>query len=267
MFYRGFMNILLTNDDGIGCEGLLRLTEELRSQTRHKIYVLAPDSDRSGVSQAISIKKPLRLKAHGPDTWVCSGTPADCVILASLGGLPVKPDLLISGINAGPNLGTDIVYSGTAAAARQGALHHIPSIALSLAGFTPPLYWERAVSFAVTRLDELIRLWTEDIFINVNIPNTPEGPAGMAITFPSRKRYHDNLIPFDAPDGCTYCFINPGPTKSENDPGSDWEAVSQNLVSVSPVYLYPVVRLDRCAVAPPYEGVAPRTEKRGVRMG
>jgi 5'-nucleotidase len=261
------MNILLTNDDGIGCEGLLRLAEELRSQNRHKIYVLAPDSDRSGVSQAISLKKPLRLKAHGPDTWVCSGTPADCVILASMGGLPVKPDLLISGINAEPNLGTDIVYSGTAAAARQGALNHIPSIALSLAGFTHPLYWETAVSFAVTRLDELIRLWTEDIFINVNIPNIPEEPAGMAVTFPARRQYDDNLVSFDAPDGYTYCFVNPGPSKCKNDPGSDWEAVFRNQVSVSPIYLHPAVRLDRCAAAPPYEGVAPRTEKNGVRMG
>ncbi|MDR3167160.1 MAG: 5'/3'-nucleotidase SurE [Treponema sp.] len=261
------MNILLTNDDGIGCEGLLMLAEELRRQNRHKIYVLAPDSNRSGVSQAISINKPLQIKAHGPDTWVCSGTPADCVIVASLGGLPVKPDLLISGINAGPNLGTDIVYSGTAAAARQGALHHIPSIALSLAGLALPLYWEGAVFFAVTRLDELIRLWTEDIFINVNIPNTPEGPAGMAVTFPSRRQYNDNVVSFDAPDGCTYCFINSGPVISENGPGSDWDAISRNLVSVTPVYIYPATRMDRCAAAPPHEGVAPCPETGGVCMG
>jgi 5'-nucleotidase len=178
-----------------------------------------------------------------------------------LGGLPFKPELLISGINAGPNLGTDIVYSGTAAAARQGALHHIPSIALSLAGFTPPLYWDEAVSFAAARLDALIDLWTEDIFINVNIPNTPGGPDGMVVTFPSRRQYQDGLVSFDAPDGYTYCFINSGPVESENDPGSDWEAVSRNLVSASPVYLHPVVRSDRCAVAPPHGAVAPRQEK------
>jgi 5'-nucleotidase len=187
--------------------------------------------------------------------------------VASLGGLPVKPDLLISGINAGPNLGTDIVYSGTAAAARQGALHHIPSIALSLAGLALPLYWEGAVFFAVTRLDELIRLWTEDIFINVNIPNTPEGPAGMAVTFPSRRQYNDNVVSFDAPDGCTYCFINSGPVISENGPGSDWDAISRNLVSVTPVYIYPATRMDRCAAAPPHEGVAPCPETGGVCMG
>jgi 5'-nucleotidase len=261
------MNILLTNDDGIGCEGLLRLAEELRRKTGHRIYAVAPDSDRSGVSHAISIKKPLRIQAFGPDTWVCSGTPADCVIAAFLGALPFKPELVISGINAGPNLGTDIVYSGTAAAARQGGLFRIPSIALSLAGFTSPLYWDRAVSFAVTRLNELLRLWTEDIFINVNIPNGPEEPAGMAVTFPARRRYHDTVASFDAPDGAAYCFVNPGPVESEDDPGSDGEAVSRNLVSVSPVYLYPVVRLDRCAAAPACGGVAPRPEKSGVPAG
>jgi 5'-nucleotidase len=181
--------------------------------------------------------------------------------MASLGGLPFKPELLISGINLGPNLGTDIIYSGTAAAARQGALHHIPSIALSLAGFTPSLYWDEAVSFVAVRLDTLIDLWTEDIFINVNIPNTPGGPDGMAITFPSRRQYHDNLVSFDAPDGYTYCFINSGPVESENDPGSDWEAVSRNLVSVSPIYLYSVVRGDLCIAAPPYGAVAPRRDK------
>jgi 5'-nucleotidase len=260
------MNILLTNDDGIGCEGILRLAEELRRKTGHTIYVLAPDSDRSGVSQAISIKKPLRLKAQGPDTWVCSGTPADCVVAAFLGGLPVKPDILLSGINAGPNLGTDLIYSGTAAAARQGGLYHVPSIALSLAGFTSPLYWDQAVAFAVTQLDELIRLWTADVFINVNIPNNPEGPAGMAVTFPSRRQYNDDMVSFNAPDEYTYCFVRPGIPKSESDPGSDGEAVSRNLVSVSPVYLYPVVRLDRCAAAPAHEGVAPRP-KSGVPMG
>ncbi|MFP3089078.1 5'/3'-nucleotidase SurE [Treponema sp. TIM-1] len=261
------MNILLTNDDGIGCEGLQRLAEGLRRGTGHKIYVLAPDSDRSGVSNSISLNQSIRIKAQGPGTWVCTGTPADCVMAASLGCLPIKPELLISGINAGPNLGTDIVYSGTAAAARQGALHHIPSIALSLAGLTPPLYWDGAVSFAVAQLDALIELWEEDIFINVNIPNTPQGPDGMAITFPTRRHYQDKLVSFDAPDGYTYCFINSGFIENENDPGSDWEVVSRNLVSVSPVYLYPVVLGDRGAVVPPHKAVIASLEKSGTPMG
>jgi 5'-nucleotidase len=185
----------------------------------------------------------------------------------SLGYLPVKPELIISGINAGPNLGTDIVYSGTAAAARQGALHHIPAIALSLAGLTPPLYWDGAVSFAITRLDALIDLWEEDIFINVNIPNTPEGPNGMAVTFPTRRWYRDTLVSFDAPDGYSYCFINSGPVESENEPGSDWEAVSRNLVSVSPVYLYPVVPGNRDAVVPSDKAAVSRPEKNDLPAG
>jgi 5'-nucleotidase len=255
------MNILLTNDDGIGCEGILRLAEELRRKTSHRIYVVAPDSNRSGVSHAISLRTPVKLKARGPDTWVCTGSPADCVTVASLGALSVKPDLLISGINLGPNLGTDIVYSGTAAAARQAALHDIPAIALSLASMEAPLYWDGAVSFAVTRLEELFRLWEEDTFLNVNIPNLDGGVRDMVITFPVRRRYKDGLITYTAPDDYTYCFIDSGPVRNDEERGSDWDAVSKNLVSVSPVYIHPVVRKDLCAGAPLYAGVGPREKK------
>jgi 5'-nucleotidase len=183
-------------------------------------------------------------------------------MVVSLGALSFKPDLLISGINLGPNIGTDIVYSGTAAAARQAALHNIPAIALSLASLEAPLYWEGAVSFAVNRLEELLRLWEEDTFLNVNIPNL-DGEAGdMVITFPVRRRYHDGLITYKAPDEYTYCFIDSGPVKNEEEGGSDWDAVSRNLVSVSPVYLHPVVRNDLCAGAPRHAGVGPREKKR-----
>jgi 5'-nucleotidase len=166
----------------------------------------------------------------------------------TLGGLPVKPDLVLSGINAGPNLGTDLIYSGTAAAARQAALHGIPGIALSLAGMPPePLLWDSAVSFAVEKLEELAGLWREDTFLNVNLPNISGSPLGMLITFPAVRRYNDSLIFFTAPDGSDYCFVKGGVIITEPEPGSDFDAVSRNYASLSPVFIHPVVRRDHCA--------------------
>jgi 5'-nucleotidase len=164
---------------------------------------------------------------------------------------------VVSGINKGANLGTDIVYSGTAAAARQGSFHGLPSIAFSLAG-EGPFYWEPAVCFVVEQLEALIAPWKAGTFINVNIPNSPRGPEGIRTTFPSLRIYHDGVSLFDAPDGRKYCFINAGAVWAEPEKGSDWDAVSQNYVSVSPVYVHPVVGRDLCPGAPEYAAVALR---------
>jgi 5'-nucleotidase len=251
------MNILLTNDDGIESEGLQKLATALRKQTRHAVYVLAPDANRSGVSHSIAfMASPTRLISRGPDTWSCSGNPADCVIMALLGALHIPIDLVVSGINAGANMGTDIVYSGTAAAARQAALFHVPGIALSLDG-DAPYHWDEAVAFSVEHLEEFAALWKDDIFVNVNIPNTAK-PVGIARTFPSIRNYHDAISVYDAPDGKRYCFAALGDVTAEIDAGSDHDAVLRNLVSVSPVYIHPVVRADLCETAPAYAAVVPR---------
>jgi 5'-nucleotidase len=162
-------------------------------------------------------------------------------MMALLGVLPVKPDLVVSGINEGANIGTDIVYSGTAAAARQAGLYQVPAVALSLAG-SKPFYWERAVTYAVEHLEEFAGFWKPDTFVNVNIPNTEEGPCGMATTVPAIRLYHDGVSVFDAPDGMTYCFVKPGDITAKPESDSDQDAVSRNLVSISPVFVYPVVR-------------------------
>jgi 5'-nucleotidase len=251
------MNILLTNDDGIDSEGLQKLAAVLRKQTRHAVYVLAPDANRSGVSHAIAFMSgPMRLTSRGTDTWSCSGNPADCTIMALLGALHIQIDLVVSGINAGANMGTDIVYSGTAAAARQAALFHVPGVALSLDG-DAPYHWDAAAAFAVEHLEEFVAIWKDDIFVNVNIPNTPK-PDGMVRTFLSIRNYHDAISLYDAPDGNRYCFAVLGDVTAEIDAGSDHDAVLRNLVSVSPVYIHPVVRADLCETAPVYAAVTPR---------
>jgi 5'-nucleotidase len=253
------MNILLTNDDGIDAEAFLDFADALKTGTSHTVYIIAPDSNRSGVSSALSlIHRHVRVVHRAENTWACSGTPVDCVCVGILGALPVKPDLVISGINAGPNIGTDLIYSGTAAAARQAALAGIPGIAVSLNGRAGTFRWKQAIDYTVAALPELEAFWTHDVFINVNIPNKPEGPLGSRVTFPSIRQYNDSLTIGTDGDGHLSCMLQAGNFYTEPEPGSDWDAVLRNYVSVSPVFLHPVVRRDRCAGVPEYAGVGPR---------
>jgi 5'-nucleotidase len=236
------MRILLTNDDGINSQGLSLLAQALR-EAGHRVFVVAPDSDRSGVSHSISfLRGPCKLTGKGKDTWACSGTPADCVVVASLGGVPELeglPDLVVSGINRGANIGTDIVYSGTAAAARQGGLCGIPSVALSLVE-GGAWHWETAVNFSLKHLAEIIVFWKPETFVNVNIPNIGEEPGGLVSTFPSLRCYNDCVDPYEARDGGRYCFSKAGEIGTWPESGSDWDAVSRSLVSMSAVFIHPV---------------------------
>jgi 5'-nucleotidase len=249
------MNIVLTNDDGLSCPGILRLAELLRSRTSHEIFVLAPDSNRSGVSHAVSLNRPVRIVKKAERTWTCSGTPADCVMTACFGGLGIKPDLVLSGINAGANLGTDIIYSGTAAAARQAGLCGVPGIALSLCAFEEPFFWDQAVEFSVAHLEELRALWASGLFINVNIPNIPDGSGKMAFTFPSKRQYQDRLVVLNADASISAAsaedviagrapeadiLIDFGDIETEPEEGSDCDAVDRGLVAVSQVFLHPL---------------------------
>jgi len=242
------MRILLTNDDGINSPGLRLLADRLR-EVGHKVVVVAPETDQSGVSHAIAFfARPCKFTAIAEDTWSCGGSPGDCVAVALLGGLPElfslpdsPPDMVISGINRGANLGTDIVYSGTAAAARQGALHNIPSIALSLIE-GDEWYWDMAVGFAVERLDEIKAYWKPDSFVNVNIPNRREKPRALVHAFPSFRYYNDSIEIYHAPDGCRYCFARTGKVASRPEHGSDDTVTTENNASVSEIYIHPVLR-------------------------
>jgi len=241
------MKILLTNDDGINSPGLRLLAERLR-KTGHKVVVVAPEGEQSGVSHAIAFfRTPCKLTAIAGDTWSCGGSPGDCVAVALLGGLPEEftlphspPDVVLSGINRGANLGTDIVYSGTAAAARQGALHNIPSVALSLIE-GDEWYWDMAVDFAVERLDEIKAYWKPDSFVNVNIPNRREKPHALVHAFPSFRYYNDSIEIHHAPDGHRYCFARTGKVASRPEHGSDDAVTAENNASVSEIYIHPVL--------------------------
>jgi 5'-nucleotidase len=235
------MNILLTNDDGFESPGILLLAAALR-ESGHRVTVVAPDRDRSGVSHSISfLDNSLVLKPRGPDTWSCSGVPVDCVVTAILGEISARPDLILSGINRGANLGTDLLYSGTAAAARQGSFFEIPSVALSLVECPEGLfYWDKAVQFSLLHLEEWITQWKSGTFVNVNLPNTPQGPGGTAPAFPSRRQYHDSVKILDAPNGDRYCFFCAGEVTVIRQDGSDQDVVSRNLAAVSLIWAHPV---------------------------
>lgn len=266
------MRILLTNDDGISSPGILMLAAGLR-EAGHRVFVVAPASNQSGVSHSISfINGPCKLTEIDRDTWICQGTPVDCIVTGLLGGIPElsilpavqmengagsPPDAVISGINRGANLGTDIVYSGTAAAARQGALCGIPSLALSLTE-SAEWNWEMAVVFVVEQLTEMMACWKPDSFVNVNIPNRRELPDSLVHGFPSLRYYNDHMERYHAADGSVYCFSRPGDISPslENgavpgsqsvrvdarpERGSDWDAVENNNASISEIFVHPVL--------------------------
>jgi 5'-nucleotidase len=242
------MRLLLTNDDGINSPGLLLLAAALR-EAGHRVFVLAPLADRSGVSHSITfLKKPRRINQVENDTWSCDGTPGDCGVIGLMGGLPEGApfDAIVSGINRGANLGTDIVYSGTAAAARQGALCNIPSLALSLLEGAPSRegdawYWDMATAFVAERFAEMMAFWKPGCFVNVNIPGQKETPLGLVHAFPSLRYYNDSIEIYYAPDGQRYCFAKSGKINAKPEKGSDWEVVGGSNASISDILIHPVL--------------------------
>ncbi|MDR0908478.1 MAG: 5'/3'-nucleotidase SurE [Spirochaetaceae bacterium] len=243
------MNLLLTNDDGIECKSFLQFAESIRkARPQDRLFVLAPHKNRSGISHAlVGLHEDLEVLPKGPAAWSCSGSPADCVGVALMGGLStlskapdgeiIMPDMVIAGINVGANLGTDLIFSGTAAAARHGALYGVPSVALSLCGhWNEEFYWDRAISYSIEHLDEYKALWEENYFINVNLPNSKEPYKDSIMTFPSIRRYTDSIGFVDE----TTCRLQWGEIVTTPEAGSDWDAIIKGKVSVSKIFLHPV---------------------------
>ncbi len=230
------MRILLTNDDGVDSRGLVLLEERLRED--HDIWVVAPDSDRSGCSHAVTLDRPTRVRRIGEQRLTCSGSPADCVLVAHLGIVPKSIDLVLSGINHGPNLGTDTIYSGTAAAARQGALEGTPSAALSLYGFGEPYDFSAAVEWVAHHVDGLTGAWMPGTYLNVNFPRSGSLES-VRITAPCRRAYRDRLETHESPRGDLYCFLGGELPGAEDDATTDYQAVEEGLVSLSAIEIHP----------------------------
>jgi 5'-nucleotidase len=231
------MRFLLTNDDGIDSPGLRMLAEKLSAA--HEVWIVAPESERSACGMSISIRRPVRVAQRGPREFATDGTPVDCVMTGLLRVIPDEIDAVISGINRGPNLGTDILYSGTVAAARQGALLGKPSFALSLFDERQEFDYTQAALFAAREIPRFVAHWSEDHFLNINFPATAVPPYTSAVTIPGRRVYGDSYRTFSAPDGGLYCFLEGDLVACRDEAGSDFNAVSDGLVSISALAVHP----------------------------
>lgn len=241
------MRVLLTNDDGIHARGLAVLAECAR-EVFEEVVTVAPDNEQSGVSQALSLHRPLRLQTYENERYSVDGTPVDSVFVALAHVLKERrPDLVLSGINHGPNVGYDIYYSGTVGAAREALIHGIPSVAFSLSA-RPPFPFD-AIAPAVVDILRRVREMklTSHTLLNVNIPPARDngepgwlgikGIRGLKTTVLGKRYYGNEVVHREDPRGRAYFWIGGAWPRIDNIDGTDCEAVRQGWVSVTPLGL------------------------------
>lgn len=227
--------ILITNDDGYHCIGLEALAEAMNAVG--EVWVCAPDRERSAVSHAISLNTPLRVHEVHERFYRIDGTPADCVLLGARDIVPRKPDLVMSGINTGPNLGDDVTYSGTVAGAYEGMLQGIPSIAISNASYNASKYDDVAQVGVMLAKRVLERGIPENTMLNVNVPEMKvDDLNGFSITRQGRRNYGDEIHRREDPRGRPYFWIGGFRPEHIIDPGTDFEAIEQGKVSITPLH-------------------------------
>lgn len=235
------MRILISNDDGMYAEGISALRKAME-KVADEVYVVAPDRERSACGHGITVTRPLRAKEYqfksgDAKGWVVDGTPADCVKLGLESLLENPPDLVVTGINLGPNLGTDVLYSGTVSAAFEAIINHVPAIAVSLAEWSN-LNWQAAADF----MEDFIRNIMEHqldpgVLLNINIPNHYDG-KGVRITRLAKRRYIKCFDKRVDPRGKTYFWMTGEPfNMDEDDPETDAAAIKEGFVSVTPLHM------------------------------
>ncbi|WP_006787474.1 5'/3'-nucleotidase SurE [Thiorhodospira sibirica] len=228
------MRILLSNDDGVHAPGLQCLAKTLA--TVAEIAVVAPDRDRSGASNSLTLSRPLRaITLENGDIRV-DGTPTDCVHLAITGLLDKEPDMVISGINAGANLGDDVLYSGTVAAAMEGRFLGLPAIAVSLEGHACKHY-DTAAQVVLTLLERLRFMpLPANTILNVNVPDLPyEQLRGICATRLGHRHKSEAVTRTTDPRGKTIYWVGPAGPEQDAGPGTDFDAVRSGYVSVTPI--------------------------------
>ncbi len=235
--------ILVTNDDGISSPGIKTLSDTLKSVG--DVFIVAPETEQSAVAHSLTLHRPLKFEKVSKYKYYVNGTPTDCVIIALNKLLPQKPDIIVSGINNGANLGDDITYSGTVAAAIEGTLLGVPSIAISLIRknqnsnrFQKSISkLQVAANFAkeltIKVLDNGL---PEDTLLNVNVPDTSE-IYGVKITKQGKLIYDNSIQELTDPRGRKYYWIGGGVPQWESIKNTDFEAVQNGYISVTPVHL------------------------------
>lgn len=235
--------ILVTNDDGISSPGLKALSKALSSLG--DVYIVAPETEQSAVAHALTLHRPLKFEKIKKNAFHINGTPTDCVVIGVKKLLPRTPDIIVSGINNGGNLGDDITYSGTVAAAIEGTLLGVPSIAVSLVRSSS---YSGVLPIRSSRLGEASEFSVKlasmvlsdglpaDTLLNVNIPNTPE-IMGVKITNQGKMTYDNAIKEISDPRGRAYFWIGGGSPKWEAGKNTDFEAITKGFISITPIHL------------------------------
>jgi 5'/3'-nucleotidase len=229
------MRILLSNDDGYFSPGLERLAADLASHA--EITVVAPERDRSGASNSLTLDRPLTVRRAPNGFLFVNGTPTDCVHLAVTGLLDELPDMVISGINHGANMGDDTIYSGTVAAAMEGYLLGIPSIAVSLANKTGK-HFETAARVIVGMLERHRRQPLGPSLLNVNVPDVQHGELkGERVTRLGKRHKAEPVVKTQTPRGETCYWVGAAGAAADAGEGTDFDAVERGYVSVTPLQI------------------------------
>ncbi|MCH7502620.1 MAG: 5'/3'-nucleotidase SurE [Proteobacteria bacterium] len=228
------MKILVSNDDGFLATGINVLTEALAEIA--DVVVVAPDRNRSAASNSLTVHSPLRISKIAENRYSVDGTPSDCVHLALTGLLDDEPDLVVSGINHGANLGDDVIYSGTVAAAMEGRFLGLPTIAVSLAG-DRPTHFDTAARVVTEMVQKLERaVLAPDITLNVNVPDRPyDELTGVVAARLGFRHKAEPVIRTRDPHGRTIYWVGPAGKGQDAGPGTDFHAIDQGAVAVTPL--------------------------------
>ncbi len=229
------MRFLVANDDGYLSRGIRVMAEALRE--RGDVVVVAPDRNRSGASNSLTLDAPLRVQRADNGYYFVNGTPTDCVHLAITGLLEEYPDMVVSGINEGANLGDDVLYSGTVAAAMEGRYLGLPAIAVSLAGENPTHY-DAAAQIVLELIDAMLaRPLPADTILNINVPDRPSVDiTGIETTRLGNRHKAEQVIRAQDPKGRPIYWIGPPGLEMDAGAGTDFDAVRRGCVSVTPLH-------------------------------
>ncbi|KAB7772396.1 5'/3'-nucleotidase SurE [Xanthomonas maliensis] len=233
------MRVLVSNDDGVDAPGIQILAEALR-QAGHEVMVVAPDRDRSGASNSLTLDVPIRTRRIDAQTCAVAGTPTDCVHLALTGMLDYDPDIVVSGINNSANLGDDVIYSGTVSAAMEGRFLGLPAVAVSLVTHNHQAHnYETAARAAV---EIVARLKADplpaDTILNVNVPDLAwSDMRGFEVTRLGNRHRSEPCVPQSDPRGRTVYWIGPAGPEQDAGPGTDFHAVRTGYISITPIHV------------------------------
>ena len=231
---RGSMRILISNDDGYQAPGIRCLAQVLGEAA--EVTVVAPDRDRSGASNSLTLDSPIRASNTDNGFIRVDGTPTDCVHLAITGLLEMEPDMVISGINAGSNLGDDVLYSGTVAAAMEGRFLGLPAVAVSLAGWDGR-HFETAAQFSLRLVRRLVvDPLPSDTILNVNVPDLPlDRIAGVKATRLGHRHKYEPVVSATDPRGRQIYWVGPPGAEQDSGQGTDFHAIRNGFISVTPI--------------------------------